>query len=357
MQKRILLALGDKGSYEYIRSCLPSLARTYGLSIVADPDGAAITDLEAAGIRFLAWDGGPLDTAGVSLILCGTCGKAQKLWRAATLAGQEARIPVAWFGDFFGSGAEPALADLSPDAFAAFDQSSVRRFLDRRPAFRTGRIEVVGNPAFDELPAIVKTRMDTRKRLGLSSRDTFVRYAASSLKQFDLAETLTRVAGWVERSRLRFAVGFHPADEKSAAEDVHRLRSMLRSRLGSLLVDTKDAPGIRLSAAADLVVTDYSTEGVKSALMGVPTVFVMLDSARAYQRSRGGTEPFFPILEKGSGVALPIFSVREFARLDAALVPMYRDDQKKALRDPRFSPLSDGKAGERFTRFVRHVLD
>jgi hypothetical protein len=352
VRKRILLALGDAGSAEYAAACLERLDQHFDFDILADPEGAAIGVLRKRDVDFREWDGSPIHPNGVSLILCGTCGKAQKLWRAATLAGREHLTNVAWFGDFFGSGSEPALADLSPDHFAAFDRSSADRFLTLRPAFDEKYLRIVGNPSFDSLREIARLRARQRALLELTDEERLVYYAASSLGQFALEETLTLVAEWTKKHGHRFVIAFHPADQKSAGEEVARLRAMLTERLGPKLLDPQGISGVHLSAAADLVVTDYSTEGVKAALMGVPTAFVMLESAQAYQRSRGGVLPFFPILDQHI-LALGVFDAKDIWRLSVGLTPIHRDGLKHVLKRPSFRPLADGKAGKRFVEFVR----
>lgn len=356
MRKRILLTLGDMGSFNYVLPVIDVLRKRYDLKILVDAKGAAKDPVmrACADLRPTIWNGELVSTSNFDLVLCGTCGKAQTLWRAATVAAHQAGTMVAWFGDFFGSGSESPLKDISPDFMALFDESSAVQFMKRRPGFEREYTKVVGNPAFDALAHFPrpKERNRVRSLLKLTHADRFVYYSASSMKQFDLPQTLSFLTEWARARGYRFGAGFHPADD---ANVVASLKQGVMDSLGPLFVETRAHTGLPLASSADAFITDYSTTGVEAALLGVPTAFVMFESAQAYQRERGGEYPFFPIL-KADALALGVWSPADRHKLDRMFLPEHVAALADARRAPAFHVLTDGRAKQRFLEFLEGML-
>jgi hypothetical protein len=296
-KKRVVVAIGDAGSAEYLLPAYRALINDFDINLYADPKGAGGNVLKKAGIPLEWCESAELDLGQPSLVLCGTAGKAQRLWRDFTL-GCRRDVPIAWFGDFYNSGCEEAMRGLSPDYMAAFDESSAAAFMKVHPTFPATHLAVVGNPAYDThaMFNLAEVRTHTREALKIGD-EKFVIYSASSFKQFKLAEVVGTLIPWVKRRGYRFAMRFHPADAQSEPETVGRVKVSIKETLGKALVDIGDLGGLVLAASADLFVTDYSTEGVKASLAGVPTAFIMFESARAYQRSRGLKAPYFSVLD------------------------------------------------------------
>ncbi len=360
----IVAVVGDAGSAEYLLPVLPKLREFCCVEFYVDPAGAAKKAVESAGEPYVAC---PPDKAkdyiefGLDkpdLVLCGTAGKAQQAWRAATLAAQKYGVRVAWFGDFFGSGCESALEGLSPDYMLLFDHSSKEQFLAMRPSY-SGKALVVGNPAYDKIATFDRYAVfdKTRASLNITDTDHFVVYSASSMKQFKLEEeSLTTLVPWALGRKVHLAVAFHPADDPA---EVQRLKGWLREKLGEQFVDHRGLRGLELLSAADLVITDYSTEGVKSAVLGIPTCFLMLDSVQKYQESRGMHRPYFPILDyrEQAAMAKVVFSQSELSRLDDTLaLDRVKTSLQEARKQPRFSSFCDGKGGERFVSSIKSIF-
>jgi len=362
MVRKIVVTIGDVGSSQFIAPVLSQLREKYEVTILAEKGGGGETDLSSANIPHQSWSvDDTVFLEGVSLVLCGTGGKAQKLWIAASKAAKEANVPLVWFGDFFGSGCEKQLMPYSPDRLTVIDESTGEQFLLSRPSFKPYWIKGVGNPAFDWLAEIDVDkyyRREMREKAGLGNAVPIVHYSASSMSQFDLAETLAIICDWVKDHSFTLAVSFHPADLKKQADDIKMLTDFARGILGEPLVQMESLTTLERICASDYALTDYSTTGIQSMILGIPTAFIMLESAQAYQRTRGLEHPYFPILQprvRGIPPALGIFSQDEKAELDNMLNPMFLSSMKQA-REVFFPELIDGMAGLRFLNVIRARL-
>jgi hypothetical protein len=352
------------GSWNYFAPILPKLTEEYDLRILADPEGMALGMVQKSGYAFEIADATDLDPTDVSLVLSGTGDKATRLWRNATIAAQAGNVPCAWFGDFYASGCEACMRDLTPDFAAFFDPLTRDRFVDGRPEFRDRRNAVtLGNPSFDPIASfdVASARVRTRATLGLKETHGFVLCVASSFKQVDFeGESLAVLLPWLRNNDDFFACRFHPADKAAAPERVERISRVLKAALGERLIDTSALNGLELAAGADLVVTDYSTEGVKSCLAGIPTAFLMLESARKYQREqKGGTLPFFSILKEqpyGVSPAIGVWAPDEGDKLNWAWKPSWVAKMKQALEQNSVRILADGKAGHRVLKFISDIV-
>jgi hypothetical protein len=361
MRQRIIAGLGDAGSANYLLPALPILRQEFDVHLHVDPDGAARSVLEKQKESFqLGIEPGAFDPEQVALVLLGTAGKAPRVLREATLAAQAAPIPVAWFGDFFNSGCEAAYADLAPDWIAVLDESSASSFARMRPQYPPKRMKVVGNPAFDRFGDFdyAQLRRVGRNRLRLTDRAAYIHYSASSLSQFDLKETLRLLIEFTEHAAACLSVAFHPADLVQRPEEVAELTAFARERTG-LFIEGDLSFEMR-AAAADLFVTDYSTTGAEAAILGTPTAFVMLESAQAYQKGRGGEFPFIPLLGGPRKVkaATGVFSEDHlYERLHRALYDeTYRRKTRETLHLD-FPVLTDRQARSRFQSFVEAIVD
>lgn len=333
MRKRIACVIGDAGSANYFLPALPHLELRYDITILTDPAGAGQKVLQKAGVEVMPTET-ISDLSGFDLVLCGTAGKAARLWRDATIEAQKADISVLWFGDFFGAGGEEIVRDLSPTWFAAFDESTKEQFIKLRPDFPQEGILVVGNPAFDNLSTLRTQDQYIRGRttLGLESHQRHVHYSASSMKQFDLYSTAELLVHWAKGEEVFMSVSFHPADKNEPAE-LNSLQNLFRE-LGPFYKEaelTKE----QAVASCDAFITDYSTTGVEAMIAGAPTAFVMLNTAQMYQESRGGEFPFFPILADSNEPmpAVGIFSPHQIDRLDWLFDPTHKAGMLQAQRE------------------------
>lgn len=363
MAKRVVLAVGDAGAAGYFIPIYSTLAERYELEILADPEGKAKDGLAKAGIEFAESHGVGYDLAGVDAVVCGTAAKAPRLWENISTAALEKGIPLIWCGDFYSSGCEKRMCGLDPTAMLVFDDVTTKTFGELHSSFSPGapkedQLFVVGSPANDALSNfdLESERMKSREELGYQPNERrLALYSASSMAQFDLeGESLRPLVAWMERQPLDLAIGFHPADKP---EEIERLTEWLKSALVERFVPIDGKlGGLSLLAAADMVLTDYSTTGVQACLAGIPTGFMLGTSAIKYQRGRGGVFPFFSVLEGGLDVA-PAVLIKDadVSALDN-LLERTSHEVRRLLKNPRFSVLSDGRAGERVLEHLGEII-
>lgn len=377
--EKVIVAVGDVGAWQYFEPIFPQLRDTYDIELLADLNGAAIVDLMKKGVSHRATDGRYLlerdGLNGVSAILCGTAGKVFDLWRNATEA-SIGRVPCAWFGDFYGSGCESQIRGVTPDYLFAFDNTTAERFLKTVPHLKK-RTHVVGNPAFDAIMDsrlnLIRMREDARCVLGVAWLDPLVVYSASSMSQFALEEeslkplvqwikTYTSTFPWTQSGVMKFGLRFHPVDVKNRPDDVARLQRHVYEELGQeRVVDLGGTKGLELASAADLFVTDYSTEAVKACLLGAPTAFVMFKSAQKYlQGAKGGAFPFLSVLEEkpdSPAPALGVYALEHMGELNRVLSGAWTLRARGALKHSRFKVLCDGEAGSRALAGIKRVVE
>jgi hypothetical protein len=371
-KKKVIVAVGDEGARQYFDVIYSELQGQYDVLLLADPKGAAIKALKDRGIAHKASDGltyeedgkqVEVDLTGVAAVLCGTAGKAFDLWRNITEKALAAGVQVAWFGDFYASGCEPQVADLAPNYMAFFDDSTMARFLVERPNFDPSRARAIGNPAFDEIARFDPERARQYMRMGFGMNyysPGFMFYSASSMSQFNLkGESLDNLVPYAKEQKWKFGMRLHPADAKNSPEKVAECMNYVNGELGGQVVNVGDLRGLPLYAAADVLVTDYSTEGVKACLAGIPTVFLMLESSQDYMRkNKGGDVPFFSILEgsDGESPALGVFDIKDLNLQMSRIIEWSNSDVLDRLKQPRYQILRDGKAGERALAFIKEIV-
>ncbi|MBI3627221.1 MAG: hypothetical protein HY220_00515 [Candidatus Sungbacteria bacterium] len=367
MPKKVVFCLGDGGNGEYYLALRPHLeAAGVEHEVLMDPKGAAKVLLEKRGIPFRLTEGKEdIDCKQYDHVLVGSGNKARDLIRNATENAQKAGVRVTWFCDIPHSGCEEAFRDLVPSSMAVFDGLTRDRLLKMKSALDESKIFVIGNPAFDNLPTLKKNHAVLRAAIFSSTglrdlQDQLVVYFGSSSAQFDLVgESLEPQIEWVQKNpRVKYYCATHPADLKK--DEVTALVATLGSQLITERFSNDD-----LTVAADMVVTDYSTLGIQSCLIGTPTVFLMGPSAQAYQeKERGAKYPVFPVLDLARGFIYqgksytPALGVWNIARITEALDKVLLDpDQWRLMRLaaqlPEFERMADGHAGE---RFIKNVL-
>ena len=363
MEKRVAVLFGDVGTVDCIGEPVRHLiAEGLQIEVFLDPKGAGKKHLTRLGISFT--EATKIDVSRYALVISGTNGKAQTLWKNASAAALEAGKPVIWCGDFYMSGCEVAVRDLVPTWLTVLDESGSKLALRARPDLDPERVVALGNASYDDIAEYGKNRaavcVQMRSRLNLPSDARIVYFAASSSNQFDKTEmeaTIDALVGSVKHLfPPAYILGsFHPADpEKDELEGM--MRDLLdRADIGHTIGE-RIMSGVPDYVGADAVVVQYSTEGVKSSLL-VPTAFVLLPSMREYQRARGGRWPFFPQIAHGAAEA--VWHVDAF---DSTLERMLEGepDYYKARQEAcveHFRWLMDGGSAERLKLFLHEEIE
>lgn len=365
-QKRIAAIFADIGTFDCLYPVVKILQNTQEVTLFVDPEGTAKKAFTQFGIS--AVETTEVDVNNFDLVLCGTNGKALTLQRNITLAVNEEQkkrpLEIVWCGDFYLSGCEKKMRDLTPDWLTQIDESARDLAVELRPDIPPERIVTLGNPSFDRIVSILKEREKLREKvrgiLGLDTSQKLVLFSASASNQFETHEmekTLDDIFSYCRNNRSIFLVySFHPADPHKTKWQ--NFVSNFAPETSTLIKDRITEDSLVDMAAADAVIVQYSTEGVKASLM-VPTAFVLLPSMRAYQNTRGGSwkHKFFPQIKHWT--AESIWDDREIApALDRMLYG--EPDYYEALEDARekhFHFLRDGRSTERFINFVEQLLE
>lgn len=356
---KILFFVGDAGAAEALAPVIASMPQeTYSYEVFADPKGAGFKTLTKLKIPHQVSEN--VNPRGANLVVCGTNGKAQGLQIQTTNAARSMGIPVLWVGDFYGSGGETGVANAEPTVLTVIDQTSADllkkvRLCEVVGTSNNGRgckLHITGNPAFDELASLKKRRDDirvaTRAALGLDEKAKLIVFGGSASNQFDVEDmlrTLGELTSFLPSHHKYFSL--HPADPNR-----EELENCIRTQTNCSLF----ADNIDMYAAADAVVVQYSTIGIKSALLGVPTLFALLPSLRTYQRSRGNTWPYFPQIKMGAAemAATPEEIQPILHRMLSQDEPDYHAARLEAIQT-HFPTLIDGDATRRIIELM-HIM-
>lgn len=363
MRKKAAVCFGDAGTVDCIGEPVRQLiAEGLPIEVFLDPKGAGKKALLALGIQFI--EATEIDVAKFDVVISGTNGKAQTLWKNASAAGLEAGKPVIWCGDFYLSGCEAAVRHLTPTWLTTLDEPARNLALSARPDLDPERVVVLGNASFDSVAEFITlrgtVRAQMRRRLDLPSDAKIVYFAASASNQFNKAEMDATIDALAASVRNFFPpphviASFHPADSKKTELEAFA-RELLEKADVPHTIGERVMPGVPDYVGADAAVVQYSTEGVKSSLL-VPTAFVLLRLMRAYQRTRGNKWPFFPQIARG--VAEGVWHEEA---LDSTLgrmlmgEPDYYEARQEACVE-HFRWLMDGGSTERLAQFLKEKIE
>lgn len=290
---RLALVASHRGPYE----ALKPVARAWrgGVSWVLDGTAAAAARAEGLAFsrpprRWEAW----FRRRKISAVLRGTSELPERSNVEAAAARADARggLPVFALEDFPGNYLGPA-AGLT-GLFVEFSSLKVHHAKRGLPA---ARVHAFGNPRYARLPRPALTRAAARRRLRLGSG-----YAVLWAGQPDggyCRRTLLALAPALRELGATLLFRAHPRDETWAGG------GYLRPLQGLRVIDlTAELDPRAALAAADLVVTQFSSMAIEAAAGGVPALFALLPGAGArYLESRGGLTSL-PWCESGAAFLL-----------------------------------------------------
>lgn len=294
---RLLLAAAHRGPYEALRP----VAREWGeCSWLLD--GTAADAARAEGVTFSrprdvlrqgGWEGW-LRRLAPAAVLRGTSELPDRTNPEAAAAKAAARLglPVFALEDFPGNYLGPAsgLTGLFVE-FSSLKDHHAARGLD------ASRVHAFGNPRYALRPRPALTRAAARRRLELGSEPAVL--WAGQPDGGHCRRTLSALAPALRALDATLLFRAHPRDATWAGGGYLRLLRGLR------LIDltAERDPGTAL-AAADLVVTQFSSLAIEAAAGGVPALFALLPGAGAdYLKSRGGLTRL-PWCESGAAFVL-----------------------------------------------------
>jgi hypothetical protein len=218
-----------------------------------------------------------------------------------------------------------------PTLWATLDQLSANILIDRGAP--PGRIVITGHPGLDGYSGGRPRSRRTQQELGVRGDERLVVFFGQAAVPGAALEVPDALQWAVDslRSGDRLAFSRHPRDRRDYSD--------IMARAGGLTVDTT-LDSHELLAVADVSITQYSTMGLKSALLDIPTINILLDGDLSELRESCGGYPLSIVggsQEVRSARELKLVLARDLSG-DAAAV-------KAALN-------VDGNATERVVRLV-----
>ncbi|MEA3272580.1 MAG: hypothetical protein U9P90_02830 [Patescibacteria group bacterium] len=220
--------------------------------------------------------------------------------------------------------------DANPDFWLAIDEVHQKDILSRRPNWNKERVPVLGQPSFDYLVKLMENRDSVRREmrasLGLSENEKVLLFWSLGDHRErcnDAVVALLSTLGNRWARNLVLIPRLHPKLKKVVSKEYFEfLHEMIASHAtihGVRVVRADSANPEQLGLAADLVMTPWGTEGIKSAIMGVPTVNTLLESHRfAMENEMEQPFPYLPTV--GCGIAQLATEIADIPRsIDTAI--------------------------------------
>lgn len=144
-----------------------------------------------------------------------------------------------------------------------------------------GRMEVMGNPDFDALSEInvPKVRTEVRRQLGIGDDIKMVAYMATKDKSATgLADLVVKGLRALSRDDWRLALRIHPQEwgDPEIRAVYEEMLAPIKDRVIETMEGVNKLPTDKIRLAADLNITDTSTEGEHSVRSGIQTLHVRI---------------------------------------------------------------------------------
>lgn len=206
--------------------------------------------------------------------------------------------------DFWGARMQTDWADPQhrPDYLLVNDQVAVEIAKTAWTDFDPERIVITGSPAFDQLSRIdvAEQSIAVRKQLGLKDGIPIVLFggqlAGSGEALLELVNVLNTTG-----SRVNLIARKHPRMAEDAPGEERKWIEALANSTGCFLVDSSTYDPQSLIAAADVVVSMYSTMLVEAAYLRKPNIAILYDDLGKPQlvADTGGVLQEFPPAQLG----------------------------------------------------------
>jgi hypothetical protein len=310
-----------------------------------------------------------------ALVLSGISGTANpgvEYYLAKTAEGEkdekEERVPSVWVEDFWGVAGRNAQLPRSvqPDYICAFDEYSkdmnIKNFARPGIYMDPDRILATGSPAMDELAAekdalAIKNRV--RHELGIGEEEIFVAYVGETpptdldnLKIF--IDNLNKIN--LGKKKIRLTTRIHPAVFRDGplAKYKDEYQDLLRGLKQGESINTMGKFSTdEVAKAADVIISTYSTEGIKAVYRGKISLFMLLPDLGGKGLKDSVGMSTLPVIESGSSIG--VFGEEDMpGALKNALDPEYQ----KVLRaaQEKYHKL-DGKNTERVVDLIEEILE
>jgi hypothetical protein len=237
---------------------------------------------------------------------------------------------------------------LIPDWQCAMTEWSKNALLKLRPDFDPDKVVITGSPAFDNLDPVKKAEVKNtfRERHNIPDKDRVIVWVGQT-GEADTESLKLFVKGLKSLSMddYRLVIRRHPKDERSEES----LNSLTRD-VSNHLLETNSELTDEVRQAADLVVTMFSTEGLKSVCEQTLTLLIMVPE---FLELSGYDKYSIPIAEDGSAAV-----VSEKDKMKQMLKNLLFDTEfQEQIREKMEKWKVDGKATERIVTLIKKIAE
>lgn len=232
-----------------------------------------------------------------------------------------------------------------PEKICVMDEAAKQMLVKQIPELAE-RVVVTGQPAFDRFATenTAEIGQDVRRQLGFTPETKLIAYMSTGTDRAELkamAESLAATEG-----ELVLAFRKHPRDNTSYEE----YASMFKET-GVKIVDVQEFTTDQVSAAADVILTSWSTEGLHGIYRQKPTIHIV--DQRFVEVPNTLKWPFPPV-ELGASLG-----VENIDRLSEVILPLLDENSPERLllvaKMKQYYP-ADGKNSERVAKIVEKLL-
>ena len=233
-----------------------------------------------------------------------------------------------------------------PARVCVMDEEAERIILEHYPEFKE-RISITGIPSMDRFASedTEGINLHTRERLGIAPEEKLVVWMAT----IDMTKELLRASvEELSQSKTPFTVIFrrHPRD--NTPYDDYRA---IIAEVGLRYVDTQALSSDEVGAAADLVLTTTSTEGLHAMYRRKPSIHV---NDERHKKLYPGI--FLPLPQVRSGASMGTEDVQELSGLVNELLDPLSARNQELLRNMETHYPRDGKNAARVVEVIKGVL-
>lgn len=303
----------------------------------------------------------PLEKA--NLLFVGTCGTANKLERAVTTR-YFGKKPVVLGADSFFNHNRLDWRGVQADYWLAINEEHAADIRRRRSRLGPDQVLVVGNSAFDNLPALYQckdeVRRQRRQELGLTENQFLAIWwsqGTDCVLGEDVAYACESIRCLCGRP-VMFAPMIHPKVERIRAGYIAEIKQKIEKTVADYNVNLLPETAVRgkmpfeeFCLAADLVFDITSTEGIKNNILGGPPVihFIGFNARHWFERDLGLEPPdYLPDVRSHQS-----FAARSFMELagdiELALHPVANVSRQEYLEHCGWQPPVVDNAAQRIT--------
>lgn len=236
-----------------------------------------------------------------------------------------------------------------PDRICVLDAEAKAMIIKSFPEF-ADRVEVTGQPAFDRFASeeTEKIAREVKKSFGLKTEDKLVVFMATWQMNLLAAEKLAQELAKINTESY-FVFRKHPRDNTPIEEyniifKAHSLK----------LIDSAKFSTDQVAAAADMIVTTTSTEGLNGIYRRKPTIHITDENMLPMSENLDITLPL-PVVKLGASVG--INDVKELSgSVDSLLGPDRAVYEQLKGNMEKYYP-KDGKNSARVVSVINEVLE